>query len=126
MALFKFCDFYGFSAQDAYRNASNIDTFEVNLVTSCHHLKYDNLVEIIADVLNLDFCNDVSHTIFCIFPAEVVLKYTFDFMSQHVYNHALKSLWTLQVSSQWGRLALWQVTICLNQLHVRLLAMENI
>jgi hypothetical protein len=56
-----------------------------------------NIAEIIADVQNLDFRNDVSHTILCISPAEVVLKYTFDFTSRHVYNHILKSLEASQV-----------------------------
>jgi hypothetical protein len=96
-ALVKFCDLYGFSARDAYGNASNIDTFEANLEKSCRLLNYDEIAKIIADVHNLEFGNDVSHTILCISPADVVLKYTFDFTSQHVYNHILKSLQTSQV-----------------------------
>lgn len=96
-ALVKFCDLYGSSARDAYGNASNFDTYEANLEVLCRRLKYDNVTEIIADVQNLDFRNDVSHAILCISPAEVVLKYTFDFTSRHVYNHIIKSLEASQV-----------------------------
>jgi len=91
-ALLEFCEKYGFSARDAYGNASESGQFEESLRAYCGDLTYENAASIISNVQAFHFLEKVRHNIICIRPTEFGLKYTFDFTSEHVYSCVLESL----------------------------------
>ena len=91
-ALLEFCEKYGYLARDAYANASSPHEYEQTLQAYCGKLSYDSTASIISDAWTLHFPDSFMPNIICIIPTEVGLKYSVDFVSDHVYKCVLESL----------------------------------
>ena len=98
-SLVEFCRKYGYSARDAYGNASAPERFETMLRAYCGDLSYEKAAKIIFNVEVLRFPDDFGHNIICISPTEVGLKYTVDFASEYVYHCVLESLRRLEADA---------------------------
>lgn len=49
------------------------------------------MTNIVSQIQDLDFPDDILHTILCITPTEVGLEYPVDFTSEHVYSNPSES-----------------------------------